>query len=448
MADDLKVPGHAFLSYVHEDSAAVDQLARVLRAAGISVWRDSDLNPGDDWRARIRRAITQEALAFIVCFSGNSISKEASYQREELTLAIEQLRLRNPGIPWLLPVRLDECAIPEPDVGAGRTLASIQRADLFGARREEELARLIATVLHILGRRRGAAASWRFEIPHGSSAELSAGDVLRVGQSLFSDDGLFRLCLERDANLIIYQASPDPGQTDGTIAWKSDTARTRGDFCLTLQHDGRLVLQRATGEEIRSTDTAGLGARYLVMQGDGNLVLVSDDGPVWSSWAGVLPDAVPGDPGRIGKHQPYLNFAPALQPGSREAWRQASVTITNPQHGDQVDRRVTVRGTAAGIPDGGTLWLVVRAGRSYYPQGMVRLPIGGAGDWTYTVHFGSPNGSSGHEYTLLAEGADSAARSYFERYMARQDAEPLSDAKGTYPTTAQTLAIVSVTRRS
>lgn len=35
----------------------------------------------------------------------------------------------------------------------------------------------------------------------------------------------------------------------------------------------------------------------------------------------------------------------------------------------------------------------------------------------HTVHFGSANGSAGHDYTLLAEGADSAARTHFEGYM-------------------------------
>lgn len=59
---------------------------------GISVWWDSDLNPGDDWRTRIRQSITRDALAFVACFSANSTSRDVSYQRAELTLAIEQDR--------------------------------------------------------------------------------------------------------------------------------------------------------------------------------------------------------------------------------------------------------------------------------------------------------------------------------------------------------------------
>lgn len=151
MSDELRAPGHAFLSYVREDSGAVDRLERILRAAGVSVWRDTDLRPGEDWRIRIRHAITRDALAFIACFSTNSTSRESSYQREELTLAIEQLRQRKPDTSWLLPVRLDDCIIPDLDIGGGRTLASIQRADLFGDRRDEGVARLVAAVLGILG---------------------------------------------------------------------------------------------------------------------------------------------------------------------------------------------------------------------------------------------------------------------------------------------------------
>jgi len=87
--------GHAFISYVREDSRRVDELQRTLEAAGVPVWRDTaDLWPGEDWRAKIRSAITDNALVFIACFSQASRACGMSYQNEELTLAIEQLRLR------------------------------------------------------------------------------------------------------------------------------------------------------------------------------------------------------------------------------------------------------------------------------------------------------------------------------------------------------------------
>jgi TIR domain len=146
------VSGHAFLSYVREDSAHVDRLQGALQDAGILVWLDkSDLWPGEDWQAKIRAAITEDALVFIACFSSNSLARARSYQNEELVLAVEQLRLRQPDVPWLIPVRFDDCRIPDWDIGAGRRLASLQWVDLFGDAFDDRAARLVAAIRRILG---------------------------------------------------------------------------------------------------------------------------------------------------------------------------------------------------------------------------------------------------------------------------------------------------------
>ena len=156
-ADDASreegLAGYAFISYVREDGPRIDELQQALETAGIPVWRDTArLWPGEDWRAKIRQAITDGALVFIACFSRASLGRSRGYQNEELVLAIEELRRRRPQDSWLIPVRLDDCDIPEPDIGGGRTLASIQRVDLFGARADEETTRLIAAVQRILSR--------------------------------------------------------------------------------------------------------------------------------------------------------------------------------------------------------------------------------------------------------------------------------------------------------
>ncbi len=174
MSEQGKLAGHAFISYVREDSHRVDQLQRTLEAAGIPVWRDTaSLWPGQDWRAIIRRAITDNALVFIACFSRNSVARAVSYQNEELVLAIEQLRLRRPDDPWLIPVRFDECDIPDRDLGGGRTLASIQRADLFGSKARDNTARLVAAIVRILeggAEPSGRLGGWRRR--HGLAAWL------------------------------------------------------------------------------------------------------------------------------------------------------------------------------------------------------------------------------------------------------------------------------------
>ena len=143
--------GHAFISYAREDSDNVDRLQRALQAVGVRTWRDTaDLWPGENWRVRIRRAITDEALVFIACFSSRSLARARSYQNEELALAVEQMRLRPREEQWLIPVRFDECEIPDFDIGGGRSLGSIQRVDLFGDRVNEGLTSLTTAVLRIL----------------------------------------------------------------------------------------------------------------------------------------------------------------------------------------------------------------------------------------------------------------------------------------------------------
>ena len=139
--------GHVFLSYVSEDSDDVDWLQLLFQAAGIPVWRDSaSVWPGDDRSVRTRDAITHGALAFIPCFSRHSAARRTSNQNEELRLAINQLRLRRPNDRWLIPVRFDDCDMPDFELGAGRTLASIEPADMFGPGREQSAGRLVTAV--------------------------------------------------------------------------------------------------------------------------------------------------------------------------------------------------------------------------------------------------------------------------------------------------------------
>jgi hypothetical protein len=143
--------GHAFISYVREDERHVDRLQKFLEARGVPVWRDTArLLPGEDWKKEIRQVIAADNLAFIACFSKNSETREKSHQRDELLLAIDQLRLRSPDRPYLIPVRFDDCPIPDLEIGRGQTLRSLQRVDLFGKQREANAEKLLEGVQHIL----------------------------------------------------------------------------------------------------------------------------------------------------------------------------------------------------------------------------------------------------------------------------------------------------------
>lgn len=149
---DPKPIKHAFISYVHEDKERIDKLCEVLAAADIPHWRDrADLGPGDMWKSKIREAISTNSLAFLACFSKASVAKAKSYQNEELVLAADDFRQRPPGRTWLIPVRLDDCEIPDWDLGAGRTLRDINYIDLFGEDYAQNAVKLIETAKRIIG---------------------------------------------------------------------------------------------------------------------------------------------------------------------------------------------------------------------------------------------------------------------------------------------------------
>ena len=52
--------------------------------------------------------------------------------------------------PRLILVRFDDCEIPDWDIGGGRTLTSLQQADVFGDHSDEGAAQLVAALLLLL----------------------------------------------------------------------------------------------------------------------------------------------------------------------------------------------------------------------------------------------------------------------------------------------------------
>lgn len=122
---------YVFLSYAKEDSVFIDQLQKDLEYYGIKTWRDRDkLYAGMRWKAAIRKAVKDGAL-FIACFSKASEGRSRSYMYEELNLAVEEMRLRPKDRAWFIPVRLNQCEVPDWDIGGGETLSDIQYLDLF-----------------------------------------------------------------------------------------------------------------------------------------------------------------------------------------------------------------------------------------------------------------------------------------------------------------------------
>jgi len=120
-----------FISYVGENRALVARLAEVLRAFDVEVWLDRDrLSPGTRWQTAIREAIA-DGNFFIACFSREYQERSRSYMNEELVLAIDELRRRSTTRAWFIPVLVNECEVPDRDIGAGETLRSLQWVNLY-----------------------------------------------------------------------------------------------------------------------------------------------------------------------------------------------------------------------------------------------------------------------------------------------------------------------------
>jgi hypothetical protein len=139
---------HVFISYVSDDVSSVEKLERDLRALGVNGWLDKKrLKPGQRWRDELRRAI-REGAAFIAVFSNASESRERSYMREELNLAIDELRLRPRDRTWFIPVLLSNVKLPELSIGPNEYLSDIQYTSLVSGwdERVAELAEVIAQI--------------------------------------------------------------------------------------------------------------------------------------------------------------------------------------------------------------------------------------------------------------------------------------------------------------
>jgi hypothetical protein len=137
---------YVFISYVRENAELIDRLASALRKAGVKVWLDREMIlPGQRWRTVIRNAI-QEGAFFIACFSHESAARDRTYMNEELTLAIEELRLRPADRSWFIPVLLSGGAIPERSIGGSETLADLQHVNL-GHDWNSGVSQLISSIL-------------------------------------------------------------------------------------------------------------------------------------------------------------------------------------------------------------------------------------------------------------------------------------------------------------
>ena len=114
-----------FLCHASEDKPEVEAIYGRLRDEGFQPWMDKiDLLPGQLWRQEIPRAL--RASDFILVFlSQNSVAKRGFVQ-SEFKLAIDTLEEMPEGAIHTIPIRLDDCEVPE-------QFADLHWANLFEA---------------------------------------------------------------------------------------------------------------------------------------------------------------------------------------------------------------------------------------------------------------------------------------------------------------------------
>lgn len=103
-SDKVKI----FISYARDDAEQVSEIYHRLKTAGFEPWIDSvDLLPGVKWKDAIIKAV-REAL----CVSSRSSNRQGFIQRE-IKIALDQLEEKTSDHIYFIPVRLEECELPE-----------------------------------------------------------------------------------------------------------------------------------------------------------------------------------------------------------------------------------------------------------------------------------------------------------------------------------------------
>jgi small GTP-binding protein len=80
--------------------------------SGIDVWiSDEKLIPGQDWKDEIRKAVRTSDVVLLF-LSNNALTRDGYFQKE-LKLALEVAEQKPNGVIYIIPIRLEDCPVPE-----------------------------------------------------------------------------------------------------------------------------------------------------------------------------------------------------------------------------------------------------------------------------------------------------------------------------------------------
>ena len=143
-----------FLSTASQDAEAARRIGEALRVAGAEVWFDqSELVGGDAWDQKIRRQIKECAL-FVPVISAATQTRLDGYFRIEWELAAQRAMSIAAGVPFILPVVIDNTR--EPDALVPERFRAAQWTRLRDGEVPEEVRqRLLEVWSHRIGAQSG-----------------------------------------------------------------------------------------------------------------------------------------------------------------------------------------------------------------------------------------------------------------------------------------------------
>ena len=136
-----------FLAHAREDKEQVRKLYADLKDQGFEPWLDEeDFLGGQIWKIEFPKAINS-ARIFLACLASRSIEK-VGYVQNEFRQALAQYANHPPESIFLIPVRLDDCEIPNLEIpDRGMSLRDFHWIDLWEARGFERLTRSLRNAI-------------------------------------------------------------------------------------------------------------------------------------------------------------------------------------------------------------------------------------------------------------------------------------------------------------
>jgi hypothetical protein len=107
---------------------------------------------------------------------------------------------------------------------------------------------------------------------------INPGQGIGPNASWSSCDGRFRLSMQGDGNVVLYQSPVTPLWATGTVGSGIGLG-----YALVMQGDGNLVLYSVAGQGLWASNTAGHPGAWAAIQNDGNLVIYQNNQPIWAS---------------------------------------------------------------------------------------------------------------------------------------------------------------------